>query len=257
MGDGEAEPLTRPSLAGTTEAASPARPRGAWTDNGRTVALLALGFAGGLAVSPALSWMRQTDTSGNGGGTGERYSFQGAAAVTSGERQQAAKLLLAASSLARAAEGAEATPTGSAEPRSAARLTIDGLPSPVRESLLRLAGGRPLRGLSLQERAHPDVQADDPRAFAMRFDLDAVEHDLLVDAQGKLLSARVDMAPSELPHSVQTGIDVALPQAVILRAEKHESSEQPPWFEVQVRAAGARRELKISESGEILRNKLR
>src|SRR5688572_24563850 len=100
MGDGEAE---GPAAAGGDSPPTPVAGRaGNWRDLARTVALVTLGFAGGLIAAP---WLRGGDRGGSGGasGAGADVDETRPAPLTASERQQAAKLLLAASSLARVA----------------------------------------------------------------------------------------------------------------------------------------------------------
>jgi YD repeat-containing protein len=157
------------------------------------------------------------------------------------------KLLLAASQLARTAQQA---PTPQTAPLQQA--TFDTAPAPVREALLRLASGRPLKDLRIQHRLEPV-----PR-FETRFDLDGVEHEMNYDPQGKLLESEVEIGPSEIPATVQQSVNKIYPGAVLMETERMEGVRFPgPTYEIELRAGGVRRELWVNEAGEVVRDRLR
>jgi hypothetical protein len=215
------------------------------------VALLGAGFLAGLLAAP---WLNRSGwLLGRQGGTiaVERRVLRaddGPLPVTSHDRREAARLLLAASSLASAA-GPSLPARVALRPRKAS-VTFETLPAPVREALQRLAAGKPLQRLQLRE-----SEREGQPVFDMQFDLEAVEHEIVVDAHGKLIEAQIDVAVGEVPHSLTEEIFKTLPDAVLIEAERHESEKEAPYYEVELRSGGVRRELQLSESGEIIRNR--
>lgn len=244
MADGRGD---EPAASDGPTGGAPARPR--WRSLALALALVGGGFLGGLLAAPWLNlggWL-----SGSTSVAVERRARVADDAplpVTPSDRREAARLLLAASSLASAA----APPPPAAAATAQESLSFDRLPAPVREALSRLAAGKPLQRMTVSERLREGVSV-----FDIRFDLEAVEHEVVVDPQGKLIEAEMDIAVAELPHSVSEQVFMAVPDAVVIDAEKHESENEPPFYEVTVRAGGARRELRIGEGGEILRNRLK
>jgi hypothetical protein len=234
----------------------PSGPRRTWRRIGLGAALSGAGFVAGLVAAPWLNqggWLLGRQA---GSIAVERQAPRpddGPLPVTASHRRDAARLLLAASSLASAAGPIAAPAATEVRPRKAP-VTFETLPAPVREALNRLAAGKPLQRLQLRE---GERDRDGQPVFAMHFDLEAVEHEIVVDAQGKLIEAQIDVAVGELPHSLTEQIFMAVPDAVLIEAERRESENEAPFYEVELRSGGVRREVRLSESGEIIRNKVK
>jgi hypothetical protein len=126
------------------------------------------------------------------------------------------------------------------------------LPPPVEAVLRQVTLGRDPRRLRLEHR-----QRQGQPVFEVNLELDGVVQEYTIDPQGKVLEAEADMGVSELPTAVTTGIQAALPGAVLLAAEREQEDGAPPHYEIEIRADGRRHELNVSEDGTITRQKTR
>lgn len=131
------------------------------------------------------------------------------------------------------------------------RLDRKDLPPAVEAVLQQATLGRRVHGLELERR-----ERNGQPVFLADLDIDGVEHEFTIDEQGKVLESERDLALSELPAAVTTGIQTALPGAILMEAE-YRTRDGRAVYEVELRLDRHRHELLVGEDGGIVRQRSR
>lgn len=127
-------------------------------------------------------------------------------------------------------------------------VAVEGLPGPVREIVARLSADHPIKGLRIEARE----DAGEP-SYRLTFNLEGGRRELSYDSRGTLLLSETQLGSNEVPPRVQQAISEALPGAGLVKAKRLEGTRVPvPIYEVEVRAEGARRQLQVKETGEVV-----
>lgn len=179
-----------------------------------------------------------------GGETGVDQSPAGRSSALSAEDgRRAAKELLGLPKLNKVHEQPAAAPHDHLEP-----VRMDALPDAVTAAITRLAAGRSLKEGWAQRRIH-----DDQPYYRLKVDIAGIEHHVNVDEQGKLLRSDIQLGLGELPPAIIQHVNAALPGAVVLKAARIDAGDGSTlYYEVNVRADGKRRDVKVTEDGQIL-----
>ena len=219
---------------------------------------LGVGLAAGLVLSPTAergttssAWQEQHPPVAPA--RAERHPGQaGSAPADEAGRSETARLAAAAAALTRVPRlQAAPAPTEPAR-RAPERLAREELPPAVQKVLAQLTSGKKTHTTRLEAR-----ERDGQRYIKAEFQLDGVEHEYDLDEQGKVLASEVDVEPSALPGPVASGIQAALPGALLLEAERDEVADAPPFYEVEIKHGGQQMEVHVGEDGKILRRKVR
>ena len=131
------------------------------------------------------------------------------------------------------------------------RIRREDLPPAVEAVLRQVSEGRKVAEVELERR-----QRNGQTVYDAELDIDGVEHEYTIDEQGKVIEAERDLALSELPAAVTTGITTALPGAILMEAEQKQK-DGTSLYEVELRLDGHRHELLLSADGRITRHQTR
>jgi RNA polymerase sigma-70 factor (ECF subfamily) len=145
---------------------------------------------------------------------------------------------------------------GSAEPTStiygkSVDINFDELPRQFQAVVSKIALGRPIT--EVEERR--DILKGGRIRTRVKFDVDGVRHEVMVDEQGNLLASEVDFKIDELPAVVVEGIKTAFPESVIVKADRQWRNDEPVYFDVNLTLHGRPFELHLSEEGRITKTK--
>jgi hypothetical protein len=130
-------------------------------------------------------------------------------------------------------------------------ITFDELPPQFRAVVSEIALGRPIS--EVEERR--DILPGGRIRTRVKFDVDGVRHEVMLDEQGKLVASEVDFKIGELPTVVVEGIKSAFPGAVIVKADRQWRNDQPVYFDVNLTLDGHPLEVHVSEEGRITKTK--
>jgi ferric-dicitrate binding protein FerR (iron transport regulator) len=161
---------------------------------------------------------------------------------------EATRLALATAALERVPRlSAEPVPP---QPAPAARSTgeLEELPAPLRAVLRQVAQGRPMDNLKIRPHGR-----DDRPVYNLDFDIDGINHELDVDAEGKVLKSEVDLPLSVLPPVITSSVQAAYPDATLVDAELNQNEGMPRYYEIHIRRDGRLIELQILDDGRIAR----
>jgi hypothetical protein len=167
---------------------------------------------------------------------------------------EAARLALAAASLKRAGEERAAAAPGTPHMHAAGgkrSVKVEELPPALRTVVLQVAQGREMIGLEIQRKERDGHPVDE-----VEFEIDGVEHELTMRTDGKVVASEFDVEVADLPATVMNAIQAALPGARVSEVERHQSGDEF-FFEVQLTHQGREHELDITDTGRILKDKLR
>jgi hypothetical protein len=132
-------------------------------------------------------------------------------------------------------------------------VSVQTLPAPVRDVVMRLVADHPVKGLAAEVREHKGQPF-----YKVQYELDGTKREFFFDQRGTLMQSETQLAMNEIPARVQEAIAQALPGSGLLKAKKLEGSWFPvPLYEVDVRGDGNRREVQVTETGEIARIKVK
>ncbi len=125
--------------------------------------------------------------------------------------------------------------------------SLADLPPPVQEAIRRVAGPSPIREVEKVTKAGVSTYEAEYRA-------DGVEHSVKVSAAGEVLEVEKEVPPASLPAEVQAAVLKRLPGGRIREAEAVYvgGAASPTYYEVEVKAGGVKRELRVRPSGEIV-----
>ncbi len=112
--------------------------------------------------------------------------------------------------------------------------------------------------------------------YKMRFEVNDVDEELDIAADGTFIEHQIELTPSDLPTPIPTAAIAAHPEGTIVRATMNNEGDvsfyelvdgQPRgplqhraanrWYGVRVRIGEHVHDLKLSEDGKLLEDKLR
>jgi RNA polymerase sigma-70 factor (ECF subfamily) len=127
-------------------------------------------------------------------------------------------------------------------------ITFDELPPRFQAVVSEIALRRPIT--EVKERR--DILPGGRIRTRVKFDVDGVRHEVMLDEQGKLVASEVDFKIGELPTVVVEGIKAAFPEATIVKADRQWRDDRPVYFDVNLTTLDGRPfELHVSEEGRI------
>ena len=163
----------------------------------------------------------------------------------------AVRLAAAAAALSRVPQ-LQTRPEAAPAPHRPHRLALEELPPAVQQVVKQLTLGRKVTKPEFETR-----ERNGQRYFKAEFLVEGVETEYALDEQGKVLASEVDMDPAELPSPVASGIQAALPGAMLLEAERNQVGDDKIFYEVEIRHQGQQMEVHVGEDGRILDQRVR
>jgi hypothetical protein len=92
--------------------------------------------------------------------------------------------------------------------------------------------------------------------YNLDFDVDGLNHELDVDAEGKILTSEVDLPLTALPDVITRSVQSSYPAASLVDAELNQNEDMPRYYEIHIRRDGRVVELQVMEDGRIARELL-
>ena len=145
------------------------------------------------------------------------------------------------------------------------------LPVAAEASLVRLLAGRTPEKLRIEPKIRKGHQT-----YKMRFEVNGVDEELDIAADGTFIEHQVELTPADLPGPISAAATAAHPEGAIVRANMNNEGDvsyyelvdgQPRgplhhrpanrWYGVRVRVGEQIHDLKLTEDGSVLEDKLR
>jgi hypothetical protein len=145
------------------------------------------------------------------------------------------------------------------------------LPTAAEASLVRLLAGRTPEKLRIEPKIRKGHMT-----YKMRFEVNDVDEELDIAADGTFIEHQVQLTPADLPGPITTAATAAHPEGTIVRATMNNEGDvsyyelvdgQPRgplhhrpanrWYGVRVRVGEQIHDLKLAEDGTLLEDKLR
>jgi len=126
-----------------------------------------------------------------------------------------------------------------------ARVTLDAVPAAVKATILKEAGGAPIKEIEKETE-------DGKVVFEAEFVRDGKKTEVKVDAAGKLLSTEVEISLDDVPAAVKATILKAAGGAKITEVEK-ETANGVTTYEAEFVADGKEVEITVGADGKLLK----
>lgn len=214
---------------------------------------LMLGFGAGVLVTLRTRETVPAELAGRGS---TLIGEHGRPAGAPGARDESERREVAGTELVRHAAKAPpklvALPTAAVDERPR-RLTLDQVPGPVRDVVSNFVAGRHVGKLNFETRLRKGEVH-----YRLDAHLDGIDHNMVFDERGTLRDSDIDVAASDLSPRAQQAIQRVQPGASVLKAKKKEGTDWPvPVYEVEIAVGGAHRELRVTDAGDVLRDRVK